>query len=761
MHLTSIEIQGFKTFANKTIIKLPEPSKAKKAITVIVGPNGSGKSNLTDAIRWCLGEQSMKQLRGKKSEDIIFSGATGKNRSGFAEVTLTFDNTDQKFNLEFAEITITRRVYREGNSEYLLNQKQTRLQDIQLLLAEAGIGQRTYTVIGQGMIDHILTSSPEERKIFFDDATGVRGFQIKRHQAFLKLERSHNHLLDIERLVQEIKPRLKLLKKQADRLKEREDVEKELKEIQTLYFGFSKQDLARQFSIAQNNQHALQTKIEKIEKEVSDGDLRLNELEKTLKEKNSSAEKDRTEKREAHHQALQVLRNAERQKFEAERAIEIAKISAQNKWSPLPLPQIIDELKNIEEKHKSALKSLKSAQKLEDIKIIIDRIEENQENIQTLKKRLTKPQPDDFEPNHDLLNKLSEAKKAVEKAQETVKDKEAQIYDRREQKISQTDEIFKVQRQIRSSQQELHRLEQQLHQVDIDIARLETRQQNIVQEITEQFIGELSDLEKEFSEPNENLEILRTRMHRLQHKRDLIGSIDHDILQEYEETQERFNFLESQSTDIREAIKATTKLIDKLDSRIHEEGSKTFDKINKAFNEYFKLLFGGGKAELIQLTEETDESENDTALTRALEAVAEEANEENKKSLIKSKKPQISGIDIQATPPGKNIKGLNLLSGGEKALTSIALLSAILATNPSPFIVLDEVDAALDEANTLRFAQILNQLQEKTQFLVITHNRATMEQADILYGVTMGGDGISNIISVKLQDISENETSRR
>lgn len=761
MHLKSIQIQGFKTFAKKTIINLPEPDDQKKAVTVIVGPNGSGKSNLTDAIRWCLGEQSMKQLRGKKSEDIIFSGGDGKSRSNFAEVTLTFDNTDKQFKLDFAEVTITRRLYRDGNSEYLLNHKQTRLQDIQLLLAEAGIGQRTYTVIGQGMIDHILTASPEERKVFFDDATGVRGYQIKRHQAFTKLERSHNHLLDIERLVAEIEPRLKLLKKQVDRLKEREQVEIELKEIQTTYFGYSKQILHQEIVILKNDQSVLEKKIQQAKEKVSAGDIQLTELEQKLKQQDNSAEKERAEKRQAHHLALQELRKAEREKFEAERAIEIAKVSAQSKWSPLPLNKIVDELNEIHKNHQELIKKLQSLQSIEELNLLLKEIDQKESSILQLKKKLTKPQPEDFKASPELIKALELANSKVQTAKEEAENKEKDVYDRRDKKISQTDEIFKLQREVRSAQQVLHKLENDLHTINIKLAKLETQEQNLIQEINENFIGQMKDLEQNFAEPEDHLELIRSKMHRLQHKRDLIGAIDNSILAEYEETNDRFTFLNSQSQDIKQAINATNKLIEELDERIHKEGSKAFKQINKHFNEYFKILFSGGKAELIELTEENQDEENDTALTRALEAIAEEANKENEESLIKSKKPQISGIDIIATPPGKNLKALNLLSGGEKALTSIALLSAILATNPSPFIVLDEVDAALDEANTLRFAQILNQLQEKTQFLVITHNRATMEQADILYGVTMGNDSISNIISVKLTDITDSDTTRR
>ena len=194
MFLQKLELQGFKTFAKKTSLAFHGPKSGDHALTTIVGPNGSGKSNLADAIRWALGEQSLKLLRGKLAEDVIFAGAEGKARAGFAEVSLTFNNEDHTMPIEFTEVTITRRLYRDGTSEYLMNGSAARLQDIQLLLAQANVGQRSYSVIAQGMIDHVLVASPEERKDFFDDATGVKQFQIKRHQAMLKLKRTYENL---------------------------------------------------------------------------------------------------------------------------------------------------------------------------------------------------------------------------------------------------------------------------------------------------------------------------------------------------------------------------------------------------------------------------------------------------------------------------------------------------------------------------------------------------------------------------------------
>ncbi|MFH0857369.1 MAG: AAA family ATPase, partial [Candidatus Magasanikbacteria bacterium] len=237
MYIKSITINGFKSFAEKTVLDFVGPKRGKNSITAIVGPNGSGKSNVSDAIRWVLGEQSMKQLRGKKSEDIIFSGSEYKGQLGSASVTMALDNTDKRIPIEYDEIVITRRIYRSGESEYVLNGNEVRLFDLQLLLAKGQFGQGSYSIIGQGMIDRLILQSTEERKNFFDEAVGIKEFQLKRHQAILKLIRTKEHVAQAEWLLGEISPRLKTLKRQVQKLEERQGIEVELREVQETYFS--------------------------------------------------------------------------------------------------------------------------------------------------------------------------------------------------------------------------------------------------------------------------------------------------------------------------------------------------------------------------------------------------------------------------------------------------------------------------------------------------------------------------------------------
>lgn len=237
MYLQKLELQGFKSFAYKTVLEFLKTAKEKKGITAVVGPNGSGKSNIADAIRWALGEQSLKLLRSKKSEDVIFLGSNKKTRLGFAEVSLFFNNEDRTIPLDYQEVVLSRRLYRSGESEYFINKNKVRLLDLILLASEANFGQRTYSVIGQGMVDAILTASPVQRKEFFDEAAGVSQYQIKRDQAKNKLLASGENLKQAEVLLQEIEPRLRSLTRQVKKLERREEIENDLRKMQEAYYG--------------------------------------------------------------------------------------------------------------------------------------------------------------------------------------------------------------------------------------------------------------------------------------------------------------------------------------------------------------------------------------------------------------------------------------------------------------------------------------------------------------------------------------------
>lgn len=768
MYLQRLEVQGFKTFAKKTVLEFPAPKDSLNPLTVIVGPNGSGKSNLSDAIRWCLGEQSMKQLRGKESQDIIFSGSEGRGRANFAEVTLTFNNEDKSMPIEASEVTITRRLYRDGESSYMMQGAEVRLADIQLALAEAGVGQRSYAVIGQGMVDHILTSSPEERKIFFDDATGVRGLQIRRHQSMLKLERSAKNLADVELLLQELEPRLNLLRRQVKRLNEREQVESELKELSVSYYSTQYWNLQDEKAVIDARVKAATDKVNEKKAELEAGDAKLAEMEKVEAGKVTDTSGVQ-QYQSAYKAAQEELAAARKAHFAIEREIELAKVRAQSSWAPLPLNDIITEVKELASLHERLLGALKGVKVLEELETIVQEVEAAHGRSKKLRDRLIKPNPEDFKVDPKHKADLEVANASIRAAEARVKEAEKAMDTKAREASASKSEVFAFQRSLRQLQAEVMQLENERNTHSVELARIETRLESIIVESRDAVGDKLTGflIEKAPETRAENLQELHDKMVRVRHQLEMIGGIDPEVVKEHAEVDERYTFLSTQVSDLRAAIASTEKIVDELDEEIRSQSERAFKAINEQFQKYFKVLFGGGSCSLVKMTQDDVSEENKVALDRAMEEVAEEHNDEDEESLeaitkrVAERKDAVAGIDIQATPPGKKLKALNLLSGGERALTSIALLSAIMETNPSPFVVLDEVDAALDEANTVRFANILNELRIHTQFIVITHNRATMEKADTLYGVTMGDEGISSLLSVRLEDIAEGGSARR
>ncbi len=736
MYLKSLSVSGFKTFAKRTEVNFATAKGEKNGLTVIVGPNGSGKSNLADAIRWCLGEQSMKLLRGRLSEDVIFLGSEGKGRASFAEVELFFDNTGGHNAVEFSEFTITRRLYRDGNSEYLLNGKTARLQDIQLLLAEIGIGGRSYTVVGQGMIDHVLTASPEERKVFFDDATGVKALQMRRHQSLLKLESAIENMIEAERLLAEIEPRLKLLERQARRLEQRETLEVELKRIESSYYGAQWFAFDHELLVVSKNKASAREKLDAVLAKLKASDERLLTLERESATKTEPGTNRELE--DAFKKAQQADREASQAVFQAERALELSKVKQTASWTPLPLARIVEELDAILKNDTLPVLQIFSL-------------------IRSLKEKLLRPKETEAEVDPTLVKALEEARQKSLSARSTLESAQTAWQASLRPTPSVNTELFAIQKTLRSLQDERYTLERNANAFAVERARIETRFEDLKREMREAKVDEAT-LEKTQSA---NLDALRSDLLRLRRQLEAIGAIDEETLSEYEATKTRFTFLSEQLTDLKSAIEKTEAIIDDLDETIKTQADTSFKHINDHFGRYFKVLFSGGHASLTKV-EKTQEAGTGVTLDRAIDELIEEQTEsEVALARLGKRRERLLGVEIEAVPPGKKATSLSALSGGERALTSIALLSAIMATNPSPFVVLDEVDAALDEANTVRFANILSELQTLTQFIVITHNRATMERANLLYGVTMGNDGVSNLLSVNMEDIDEAGTARR
>ncbi|MDG1949422.1 MAG: hypothetical protein P8J32_01205, partial [bacterium] len=566
-----------------------------------------------------------------------------------------------------------------------------------LLLAQANVGQRSYSVVGQGMIDHILVSTPEERKAFFDDATGVKPFQIKRHAAVRKLKRTHQNLADVEMLLREIEPRLRSLKRQARRLEQREEVETQLHQFEFDHYAASwwklvgqLEEVTKQFETADGRIQDERAELKKLEEEAK-------KFEQPEEKKDEGLVRLQTSYREAQKNHRQVRNNL----FQAEKEIELSRVRAQSNWAPLPLLKILEEIKWL-------VGQLKKLRSLNEAGELLTGVDEALKRSETLSKKLQRPNPDDIKPDPVAVAKVAELKGKEKEAEGALKTLEEAIDSYVVKEKSERTELIEMQKALRENQKGIHLLENRRNQLKIDLARYEERQTGLTREMNEFMKDRADNVRRErpvqLSETNQYQDIQRLR-----YKLELIGGIDPEIVQEYEETQSRHTFLNEQVTDLHHAIKSTEKIIRELDDQIQKQSKEVFNKINKEFQRYFKMLFGGGSCKLVKLTrEELKEDELETGVTpeRAFADTGEEQRAKDEAIAKKIQKHQdpVIGVDIQATPPGKKLKALNLLSGGERALTSMALISAIMAVNPSPFVVLDEVDAALDEANTIRFA---------------------------------------------------------
>ena len=948
----------------------------------------------------------MKALRGKKSEDIIFSGSDTKGKMGMASVSMVMDNRDGRIPIEYDEVVMTRRVYRSGESEYLLNGSPVRLLDLQLLLAKAQFAHGSYSVIGQGTIDRLLLHSPEERKEFFDEATGIKEFQIKRHQAWLKLVRTKENVTQAELLLQEVSPRLKTLSRQVKKLEERQEVEMELRETQEQYYttlwkfhqdqidglhreltdvnktyqqaqshllviqeelaglakASSRQDAFRElqakFETAARQKHALereqavisgklhveyskagqqnvgwlqkkidelkdavggvQSELERAEQDASQCDALFRDTKKNME----AAAVRRTELRgliaEFQHKIMQQKSGEAVMQFTGLRAVQailearhefgdvygavaqlgrvgdtyqlaldvaagshlssvivgsdrvagacieylrreqlgIATFLPLNKMKPRFAPQDIRDLLDRPGVHGLAVDLVTFDHKYADVfsyifgntlvvediatarEIGIGRIrmvtlagdvletsgsmrggfrrkqqsglsfgnaslsayagnsEEQERKLFTLQQDFAEVEKQyeqlqgelgRVQSAHHMANRMVEdltSKKQqldveiaslsqelsllhmdkdeysdvmkgfaaeqeritgeIARAEEDLKAIERTIAKFNEEEEEKKKRVFALQDAMQKEQETLNALLAIKNEKEISIAKLDTKQEDLANEVFQEMHTSIESIvtrNATLLDPNA-LAVAQEHIQKLKYQLSLIGGIDEDVVKEFTETKERHDTLLQQVEDLQKAMNDLETMVAELDDFMKKKRDKAFKMIRKEFARYFSILFDGGTADITEVYgEEKEEGEDDV----------EGINEDGEETQKKKKKQFLVGIDVIANPPGKKIKNLQALSGGERTMTSIALVCAILHTNPSPFVVLDEVEAALDEANTLRFTNILQELATQSQFILITHNKVTMHTADALYGVTMGADGISKLLSVKLK----------
>jgi len=765
VYLKKVEITGFKSFANKTTLEFLPAANFRddsegKGITAIVGPNGSGKSNVSDAIKWAMGEQSMKNLRGKKSEDVIFAGSGSKARLSSASVSLFFDNSDKRIPLEFSEVVLTRKLFRSGESEYLINGSKSRLLDVTDLLARAGVGKESYSVINQGMSDALLGANPIERRGVLEDAAGVKQYQIKKERALKKLESTRENMERTAGLIREIEPHLKMLKRQAEKAQQGKIIAEQLKEKQTEYFSHLWQSFQGEREKFSAEKESLGATMMNMQREV---DKMSDELNQESAQVQHSGDDQVLEKKKA--EIRQKLNEFDREIIIAEGRIVVEKEKLANQKIieiiPVDLKYVQEKVKHIREAQERLILAVEEAENMDDLQDIKEWARAIQQQLFDLYEQSGKGevsiQRDNSKEVAEINNRITQLTEKGKIAQENYQklkleaEKIEKEIEQQAQKARQLRErFFQVERESRVKQEQLNLLKDQFNESKIKLARVEVREEDLTNEIRSALRLEPAELLKNVGNQNQDSwdkDKLEREISRLKVQMEQIGGIDPMIVEEYSETNARFDFLTQELKDLADALISLEEIIKEMDHRINEEFSKAFEQINKEFTKYFRIIFAGGNASL-----------NKVKIPVRGGAIVDEKNQaesvDAEDEKIEEKKSEV-GVEIFACPPGKKIANLSMLSGGERSLTSLALLFAIIAHNPPPFAILDEVEAALDEANSKRFSKILQELSGSTQFISITHNRETMRQAALLYGVTMGEDGISKLLSVRLDQIGK------
>ncbi|MFZ2627194.1 MAG: AAA family ATPase [Candidatus Moraniibacteriota bacterium] len=774
--MKKLEINGFKSFATKTVLDFSSSSVegAVRGITAIVGPNGSGKSNIADAMRWVIGEQSMKNLRSKKSEDIIFAGSGKKAKLGSATVTLYFDNSEKRLPLEFDEVAISRKIFRSGESEYLVNGSRVRLQDIVDILAKAGVGKESHAIINQGMADSVLNATPLERRFVIEEAAGVKQYQIKKERALRKLETTKINLVRVGELIEEIRPHLKVLKRQAEKAAQGEIVAKELKEKQTKLYTYLWNKFNEDKIKLNEEKDTLGAKMNNIQREA---DKLLDEVNRRSKEEKTNEtlqelEKIQREKRSRLNDLERELIvsegriELEKEKQKSIQIIEEIKIQSQ----PVDLSYVKGNLEEIRRDQEVLVQKLNDAKDLKDIEVVRELARKIQQKLTELrgdiekgkketpssqKKVEIKPVPVvvsvDSQAIIELRAKSRKAREEIKAIEEDLQKISREIQAEIALDREKRQQFFMLERELRLKQDETNSFKDKYNDFKISLAKIEVREEDLRARILEELKLDAELLAKTLEVVDQFS--LERDIAKLKFQMEQIGGIDPLVVTEYDETEKRFQFLTTESADLENALVSLREVIKEMEKKVNEKFHETFDEINREFSKYFRIIFGGGDAHLTKVKIKTRRTKDD--LAENVE-VNEQDGEAEKEAVVEDEddKDEI-GIDISACPAGKKIASLAMLSGGERSLTSLALLFAIIAHNPPPFSILDEVEAALDEANSKRFGRIIQELSDSTQFVIITHNRETMRQASLLYGVTMGEDGMSKMLSVKIDQVGK------
>lgn len=768
MYLKSLSINGFKSFPEKTALEF------SPGVSVIIGPNGSGKSNITDAVLWALGEQSPAAVRGVTMQDVISEGGGSLGARSSAEVEVVFEAPEGS---EFSEISISRRLTRDGEGEYRLNGARCRLVDVIEVLSDANLGKEMHSVISQGQVDSIVASKPAQRRLLIEEAAGLGKFRRRRRRSELKLKATRDNLsraLDVER---EAKRALRPLKEQANAAEigariEREELGLKARVIsEEVRFGQDRLDAARQRAErARGRRSGLETRLGKVS-------------ERRLAAEERFADRDRM--RTELWETLNGLRGAREQ-------VHLATVSLAERGRSLEPG--IELLKRELEPLSFDLEG--TAGETDRARRLVVELGEVERGIERAGRGLGRAGAEGSET--DRLAGLAEVHEGTRTAQDHARRAESLLGERHRERLAErlelseglaatisglvgvatevagaiasrvgaaeriavggdSDEADEIAAELRSCsdeeveiQAELRKVAEELTEAEVDATQLENRRAERVAEIEriETLLGEGIEAATEPIGDEERATIER-RLEALARRRERIGPVNPLAQREYEEAQEHHASLVEQREDAERALRELEDVIRDIDAEMSRSFEQTFEAAAANFEQVIAHLFPGGSGRLRKV-------ELEAAPTVADEGEEVEAEDDAGEGTAPGE-PRF-GVELEVTPKGKKTRQMRLLSGGEKAMTALGFVFAVFLARPCPFYILDEVEAALDDANIARFLELVREFSERTQFIIVTHQKLTMDAADVLYGASMGGDGITRVVSRRLPPARDGES---
>lgn len=738
MYLKELTINGFKSFAKKSELEFSVP------ITAIVGPNGSGKSNVAESFRFVLGEQSVKSMRGKRGEDLIWGGSEKVSRANRANVALVFDNRQRTFSLDFDEVKVERIVHRDGQNEYRVNDSPVRLKDVHELLASANIGSTGHHIISQGEADRVLSAGPKERREMIEDALGLKVYQLKKQETQRKLEKTHDNIAQVESLRREAAPHLKYLKKQVEKAERSLEIQKELQGKYTEYLKREDVYVAHHHDRLIAERREPTARLEVVKQAVQEAKRIVAESTESEaeNEQQTAAEATLAERSKARLAAERRVGQLEGQLTLIERRIDRAANQRRTGATVLPREQVERVVTAIEAIVEKAL-GRSDTNSLE--RALNDVVHQLRTFLQKERGEVIDTTEADTAERDELHEKLLAARTELEAAQGAETEAQGELEKVRSEQKEGSERSRTAERELFALLNEQRELEATLNRIDRELAHLERDRQDFKAQLQEAvaLLGRAAadyyehKITTDAGEPIAEADVVveprecqRERAHELEKLKirleELGVGATEGLMKEYQEAKERDDFLARELEDLGASVENLSSLITEMEEKLQEQFSAGVDRITKEFNTFFTLMFGGGAA---------------TLKRAALKRMTEDEEEVT-----------VDGVELDVHLPNKRVKGLEMLSGGERALTSIALIFAMSQVNPPPFIILDETDAALDEANSRRYGDMIEALAKKSQLVLITHNRETMSRAGILYGITMGGDGVSKVLSVKFDE---------